>query len=284
MAEQRPTGAAGAKVNSSDLKLRFASAVVLGPLVLAIAWFGGAAYTGLVLVGILLFLREWFGLTGTPDASKRAVSGYVAILAMTAAFALGRPELALGLVPVSTVAVWLLGGRRQPARWAAEGVLYSGLALYSVLGARAGEGGQVFLLFLLIVVWATDIAAYFAGRAIGGPKLWPRVSPKKTWSGATGGLIAAVVLGVGLVAFFGRGELWAWALLAAVLSITSQAGDLMESAIKRRFDAKDSGRLIPGHGGIMDRIDGLVAAAIMAAVLGLVFGGSLAEPISSLVK
>lgn len=140
----------------------------------------------------------------------------------------------------------------------------------------------MFLIFLLVVVWTTDISAYFIGRVLGGPKLWRRISPNKTWSGAIGGLVFAIAAGVVQALVTGQGQIVAWAAFAAFLSIASQAGDLFESAIKRRFDVKDSSRLIPGHGGIMDRVDGLVAAAIAAAILGFLSGGALLQPMAGL--
>ena len=112
------------------------------------------------------------------------------------------------------------------------------------------------MLFLFAIVWATDIAAYFAGRTIGGPKLMPAVSPKKTWSGAIGGALGAVVAGLIVVESAGLGVTPALVILAFMLSAVAQAGDLIESAIKRHFGAKDSSALIPGHGGLMDRLDG----------------------------
>jgi phosphatidate cytidylyltransferase len=141
--------------------------------------------------------------------------------------------------------------------------------------------GFVALLFVLAVVWATDIGGYFAGRGIGGPKLWPTVSPKKTWAGAIGGFTASLAVAL-LVAIFDphRGDP-ALALrtgpllaLAAVLSIAAQFGDLFESAVKRRFGVKDSSHLIPGHGGLMDRLDGFIAAIVLAAILGVLRGGA----------
>ncbi|MTH97875.1 phosphatidate cytidylyltransferase [Roseibium sp. RKSG952] len=280
MSVDRPKGAGGSK--KSDLKIRFLSAVVMAPAVLVIAWFGGLAFSLLALIGILLFMKEWFALTGTRDTSKRAYAGYAVLIAIAAAFDLGYPGMSLLVAVFGAGLAYLLGGADRTARWAAEGVLYSGLALYGLLGARSGDNGQLFLFFLLIVVWATDIGAYFTGRTLGGPKLWRQVSPNKTWSGATGGLVAANLFGVGFVAMFGHVNVWWWVVLASVFSVVSQLGDLMESAIKRRFDVKDSSGLIPGHGGVMDRVDGLVAAAITAAALGLVLGGTLGDPMSGL--
>src|SRR5207244_9116237 len=128
------------------------------------------------------------------------------------------------------------------------------------------------LIFLFAVVWSTDIAAYFAGRALGGPKLAPSVSPKKTWSGAIAGLAAAIAIAIGVANFGGLAGTLALSAIAVMLSVVAQAGDLFESALKRRFGAKDSGHLIPGHGGLMDRLDGFVAAATLAALIGFARG------------
>ncbi|MEP0453731.1 MAG: phosphatidate cytidylyltransferase [Roseibium sp.] len=275
---QKPDG--GSRM--SDLKLRIISAAILGPAVLALAYVGGLWFFALVLVAAVLFQHEWFSITGTSDKSASAAIGYTALCAACASYALSYPILAIVFVGGGALAVYLVGGLSQPARWGAEGIIYSGLALLSLMASRLGDIGLVFVFFLLIVVWATDICAYFVGRFLGGPKLWRRVSPNKTWSGALGGLSFAVLFGVGFVAAVGQVDLLRWGGLAVVLSIVSQAGDLLESAIKRRFDVKDSSRLIPGHGGIMDRVDGLVAAAIMAAALGLVFGGDPVNPILGL--
>jgi phosphatidate cytidylyltransferase len=135
------------------------------------------------------------------------------------------------------------------------------------------ELGFVATIYLFAVVWGTDIAAYFAGRAIGGPKLAPRLSPKKTWSGSLGGIAGAVLAATLVVLIGGVGNVAAAMVIAVVLSIVAQAGDLFESALKRRFGAKDSGFLIPGHGGLMDRLDGFVAAAVLACAVGIARGG-----------
>ena len=145
--------------------------------------------------------------------------------------------------------------------WCAAGLVYAAALLIApVLLRHDAERGFAAILFLFAVVWLTDIVAYFAGRGIGGPKLMPRVSPNKTWSGAIGGTLAGVLGGVAVARGFGIEGLAAVAVVALVLSVVSQAGDLVESAIKRHFNAKDASQLIPGHGGLMDRLDGFVAA------------------------
>ncbi|TYC58612.1 phosphatidate cytidylyltransferase [Rhodobacterales bacterium] len=270
------------KGKTSDLGIRLLSAVILGPLVLGVAYLGGAAYAILVLVAACLFFDEWIKITGTPKRSIGAVVGFTALAALALLIFVDLAPVGLLVLVALALGAFAFERFTRQARWCVEGLLYSGLALYALTVIRDGTIGLVLTFFLLIVVWATDIFAYFSGRAIGGPKLWARVSPKKTWSGALGGLAAAMLLGTGFAYLAGSQTLALWALLALVLSAVSQAGDLLESAIKRRFDVKDSSQLIPGHGGIMDRVDGLVAAAICAAALGLVAGGSLADPMVGL--
>jgi phosphatidate cytidylyltransferase len=132
--------------------------------------------------------------------------------------------------------------------------------------------GFIALILVLLVVWATDIGGYFAGRGLGGPKLWPRISPKKTWAGAVGGFAGSLAVAAAFAAL-GFGKTGPLLLLGAGLSIASQFGDLFESAVKRRFGVKDSSHIIPGHGGLMDRLDGFVAAIVLAAIFGLLRGG-----------
>jgi phosphatidate cytidylyltransferase len=153
-------------------------------------------------------------------------------------------------------------------------VCYAGALLLSAVLLRGSDWlGFIALVLLFAVVWTTDIFGYFAGRAFGGPKLMPSVSPKKTWSGAIAGVAGAMVVAMLVAAAFGGLNKIAFACLALLLSVLSQAGDLLESAIKRRFGAKDASGLIPGHGGVMDRLDGFWAAALAACVIGVLRGG-----------
>ncbi|HTM72193.1 MAG TPA: phosphatidate cytidylyltransferase, partial [Pseudolabrys sp.] len=137
--------------------------------------------------------------------------------------------------------------------------------------------GMTAIFLLFAIVWTTDIVGYFAGRAIGGPKLAPSISPKKTWSGAIAGLVVAVLIVVLASRFVPHAKISVLVALTTLLSIVSQAGDLAESALKRRFDAKDASQIIPGHGGVMDRLDGFWAATLCAAIIGVARGG-FAEP------
>jgi phosphatidate cytidylyltransferase len=172
--------------------------------------------------------------------------------------------LAAGMLGAAALAP---DGRRH---WVAAGIPYAGaLGIAPIVLRSDVERGFQAILFLFAVVWATDIVAYFVGRAVGGPKLMPKVSPKKTWSGAIGGTLAATMMGIVVADVLALSGVLAVAMLAATLSVFAQIGDLFESFLKRRFGAKDSSRLIPGHGGLMDRLDGFVAAAVVAAVVGV---------------
>lgn len=270
---------------SRELKLRIASALVIAPVALGLTWLGGPAFALLAIVCAVLMMDEWTTIVMGPSrAPLRLIQlALVAVAVAVSAFA-GR----LGLAPVTGIAsvIGLIGiasavsmrearerGDDEARRWAPWGALYAGFPALSLIALRDPPIGLWLVLFLFAVVWATDIAAYFSGRAIGGPKLWERVSPKKTWSGAIGGLLAAALAGAAVAHFAGVPRLGPVLLVAAGLSIASQAGDLLESALKRRFGVKDSGRIIPGHGGILDRVDGLVAAAVMAMIIAALHGG-----------
>jgi len=166
----------------------------------------------------------------------------------------------------------VLSGRGR--LWSVAGFLYAGAALFAAVLLRADrEMGFAALVFAMLVVWATDVGGYFAGRGIGGPKLWPRVSPNKTWAGAVGGFLGSLVVAAGFAAS-GIGRTVPLLVLGGVLSVAGQLGDLFESAVKRRFGVKDSSHIIPGHGGLMDRLDGLIAVLVLAAVFGFVRHGA----------
>jgi phosphatidate cytidylyltransferase len=198
------------------------------------------------------------------------------------ALGVSLPVWAVALVAIPAVLALAVGYRHPTFRWTGLGLLYVALPCAAFVALRqAGAFGWAAILFVILVVSATDTAAYFGGRSFGGPKLWPHVSPNKTWSGAVSGLLAAMIVG-GLFASLlsGAGNALIGALIAAPLSVAAQAGDLLESAVKRRFGVKDSGRIIPGHGGVLDRIDGLFGAATLSwliAWLG-VGGGILILP------
>ena len=198
--------------------------------------------------------------------------GVAALAVAGLCLAIGRIDAALMVLAVGLVAVASIAPERRS--WAAAGFFYAAAAeIASVLVRLDPVKGFAALMFVLLIVWVTDIGGYFAGRGIGGPKLWPRVSPKKTWAGAIGGFAASLAVAAALPrsisAKSGR-----CCCLAGVLSVVSQLGDLFESAVKRRFGVKDSSHIIPGHGGLLDRLDGFVAAVVVAALFGFLRGGA----------
>lgn len=256
----------------SELGRRIVSGIVLAAVVLASVWYGGSAFRVVVAVAAALIYYEWSNIVSAPRTSPAInVFGWSAVIAaaILLALGLGREAVLLAVAAGLAALVWeWAAGRRV---WIGLGVLYAVLPAVALAAIR-GEtfAGLAAVLVVFSVVWATDIGAYFFGRSIGGAKLAPRISPSKTWSGAIGGTLAGVVAGT-LVAFAcGIGtSLWI-PLFSLFLSFLSQIGDLFESWVKRCFGVKDSSHLIPGHGGIMDRVDGLVFAAFAAYLVAAV--------------
>ncbi|MBR0903262.1 phosphatidate cytidylyltransferase [Bradyrhizobium liaoningense] len=261
---------AGARPAPSNLVMRVLAAVVLAPLTIAIAYAGGWLWALLVtLVSIGLF-AEWLMVVGASSAALTG-AGTVVLAMMGAAVAFGALKTSIITGLIGGAIVTLIA--RGKFLWAATGFAYAAAALLaSILVRKDLVNGFSALMFVLLVVWATDIGGYFAGRSIGGPKLWPRVSPKKTWAGALGGFVASLLVAVGFAAC-GFGKLAPLLLVSAILSVVSALGDLFESAVKRRFGVKDSSHLIPGHGGLMDRLDGFVAAILVAWIIGFLRHG-----------
>jgi phosphatidate cytidylyltransferase len=258
--------------NSRNLLMRVAVAAVLIPLAVAIAYFGGWLWTALVTAAAIGLFVEWLAVVGLAGALALAIRGGVALALGGICFAVGRIDAALIVLAIGLVAV----GSTAPERrgWAAAGFCYAAAAeIASVLLRLDPVKGFAALMFVLVIVWVTDSGGYFAGRGIGGPKLWPSVSPKKTWAGAVGGFVASLAVAGGFAAF-DLGRTVPLLISAAILSVASQLGDLFESAVKRRFGVKDSSHIIPGHGGLMDRLDGFVAAVVLAALFGFLRGGA----------
>ena len=278
MARDAPTsgrdapGPAPAK-GRSELLLRVLSALVMAPVAIGAVWLGSWPFVVFWTLAAIGVAWEWTGLTAG-DARRSALAAGVAALAAAAvAMLAGRFGIAVAAAAAGAVAAAAIApaGRRL---WTGAGIAYAGVLLLAPALLRADASlGLAAIIFLFAVVWATDIAAYFVGRAIGGPKLWPAVSPKKTWSGGIGGALAAVAAGLAVTTTAGLDSRPLVIALCLVLSAVSQAGDFLESAVKRHFGAKDASHLIPGHGGFMDRLDGFWAAALAAAVIGLARGG-----------
>jgi phosphatidate cytidylyltransferase len=263
--------APAAEQGSRNLLLRVIVALVLAPVAVAIAYAGGWPWTALVTLAAIGLYGEWLTIIGAAHQRRVIISGVAGLAISGFCLGIGRIDAALVASVLGLAAVTLLSPQRQI--WTASGFFYATAALVASVLVRLDQGhGFVALIMVLLVVWVTDIGGYFAGRSIGGPKLWPRVSPKKTWAGAIGGFAASLAVAGGFAAF-GLGKTGPMLLLGAALSVISQLGDLFESWVKRRFGVKDSSHIIPGHGGLLDRLDGFVAAVVLAAIFGLLRGG-----------
>nr|WP_209764389.1 phosphatidate cytidylyltransferase [Azospirillum rugosum] len=264
-----------APAKSGDLKARVLSALVMAPVVLAAVWAGGWYFRALIAAGAVAAAVEWVNLV--PCARKTpalALSVAGVLLAFVVQIAVG-PLAAVIVAAAFAVAVALVGGGADRGLLGI-GVLYVAAGILGLVWLRdLPSGGLPLFLFTMLAVWATDIGAYAAGRTIGGPKLAPRISPKKTWAGLIGGMISSALVGWGVAVVFGAQRPVLAFGVGGLLAVVAQAGDLFESAVKRRFNVKDSGHLIPGHGGILDRIDGLLVAAPVLALFHATLGTAL---------
>jgi len=270
--EREAAAAADAGQGSRNLMMRVLAALVLAPAAIAIAYAGGWLWAALVTLAAIGLYVEWLMVVGAARVARVMASGIAALAVGGVCLASGRIDAALVVLAVGLAAVALLSAERRV--WTSTGFAYAAAAeIASVVVRLDPVQGFAALMLIFLIVWVTDIGGYFAGRGIGGPKLWPRVSPKKTWAGAIGGFGASLAVAGGFAAL-GYGKAGPLLLLAAVLSVASQLGDLFESAVKRRFGVKDSSHIIPGHGGLMDRLDGFVAAVLLAAIFGLLRGGA----------
>ena len=272
MSESEATSAEAAGRQGHNLLLRIGAALVLAPLAIAVAYVGGWLWVGFVTLAAIGLYAEWLKII----AARTAISMLAGAVAIFAAGWIEFDRAGSGYVFAAFASIVVAVALAAPNHrgWVALGACYALAASIASIAIRLDQTfGFVALMFVLLVVWATDIGGYFAGRQIGGPKLWPRVSPKKTWAGSIGGFVASLAVAAGFATLdFAR--VVPMLALGAVLSITSQLGDLFESAIKRRFGVKDSSHLIPGHGGLMDRLDSFVAAIVLAAILGFLRGGA----------
>ncbi|HTO31998.1 MAG TPA: phosphatidate cytidylyltransferase [Pararhizobium sp.] len=272
----------------SELRLRIISGIVLAAIALGATWAGGTVFQILSVAIALLVYYEWSTVTrlGERDFQGNAF-GWLSQAVIAVLILLDNSNLTLLILAGFTIAaaIWVL--IRRGTWWLPGGIVYAGLTGISLSAIRGDSDiGLLAMIFVFAVVWATDILAYFTGRAIGGPKLAPRISPGKTWSGAIGGAVSGVIAGVLVfMSHFSLDDV-SIPLLAFVLSVSSQVGDLFESYIKRRFGVKDSSKLIPGHGGVMDRVDGLVFAcfaALLIALVQVISAGGQTAPIGAIL-
>lgn len=263
----------------SDLAVRAMSGVVLAVAAFAVTWWGGLAFAIFFGAATLLIYKEWISIVGEKPLGVPAIIGYGSILVSLLCLWFGFWQASLIVPVIGAAFLFFARCSYSKARWCASGTLYSAAFGFSILSLRQDPAhGFAAILILFAVVWGTDVVAYFVGKSLGGPKLWPRVSPKKTWSGSLGGLVGGTLFALFIAYLLKVDPTLKLTLLLAGLSIASQLGDLGESHMKRLFDVKDSSNLIPGHGGVMDRVDGLLVAVVCAAGIGLVFAeiGSVA--------
>jgi phosphatidate cytidylyltransferase len=260
----------------SELVTRVIAGAVMAPVALAAALLGGLPFALFLAVVAALGFWEWTAVTPARDPLWPRLVGLVGLVVGLFALSIARTDLAIGVIVLPAFLALVGGYFRQNYCWLGLGLVYVALPSAALVVLRHPESGWAAVLFIFLVVWATDIGGYFGGRQFGGPKLWPRISPKKTWSGAVAGLTSAMVVGGITVWATSPENTMTGILLAAPLSIAAQAGDLLESAVKRRFGVKDSGQIIPGHGGVLDRVDGLFGAAALAWLLAAVgLGGEI---------
>ncbi|MEI9916269.1 MAG: phosphatidate cytidylyltransferase [Methylovirgula sp.] len=260
----------------ADLGPRLGSAAGLIAIAVISWWLGGIVFFFVWLVAALVVHFEWQRIVGGERLTTRLALGSVTLIAAAIAVRSQIPALGVFILLFMALVVGRLGGPGRRA-WSGGGLIYAGGLIIAVLTLRSSfPFGRWALGLLFAIVWGTDVAAYFAGRLIGGPKFMPLISPSKTWSGTGVGIITGALIGLGFLAIAARvGQFdaiapsFALLLLGLILAAVSQLGDLFESWMKRCFGAKDSGHLIPGHGGLMDRVDGFIATAVFAAILGV---------------
>jgi phosphatidate cytidylyltransferase len=266
-----PSGAEPrAQPNKSEMTARLTSAVVMAVLALGSVVVSIWTFVALAIASGVIVSWEWGRLVRKAGFDAIALMQSAAVAAVAVAVALSRPGLAL-IAAALALAGTGLGAITSPTLgWSLLGIAYSVLPAWSMVWLRSDQTlGATALLYLLAVAWTTDTASYAGGRLIGGPKLAPQISPRKTWSGLLVGTFAPALIGFAFAWFLGETSRWRLALVSVVIAAACQIGDLSESAAKRRFGAKDMSNLIPGHGGLLDRIDGLLIAAIAAALIAL---------------
>jgi phosphatidate cytidylyltransferase len=265
----------------SGLTLRVLSALAMMPVALGLVILGGWPFAGLVGLAAVLMAVEWRQLTlarfGGLGGSLAGASVACLGLAVVVLASSGRPAQALlALLAGALIAALLAWRQGAPPLWIGLGAAYLALPALALVWLRGlPQFGLQIVVWLLAVVWTTDILAYLVGRSVGGPRLAPRISPGKTWSGLCGGVLGAALAGAVTAWAIGSERLMQAAGLGGLVAIVSQIGDLIESALKRRAGVKDSGTLIPGHGGVLDRLDGLILAAPVLALLGLLLGSRI---------
>lgn len=274
----------------SELVTRSLTAVLIGAVALFAIWYGSWIFFFLIAIVAGVSTLEWAAIAATTDDQHRRIDRITiglpvvgVLLALVISFLMGVMWLGGAIIAgtVLTVAVTeaVLNRSAVPSNEPGRSLIkgfgpgYIGLAGLALIWMRdAPEHGAMNVALVMLCVWATDIGAYFAGRRIGGPKLAPSISPAKTWSGLGGGVVASMIVAGTMHAVFGGVAVGILLVTGAALAIIAQGGDLLESSIKRRFGVKDSGHILPGHGGILDRVDGVLASASAMALFIATFG------------
>lgn len=255
----------------ADLGVRATSALILIPAVLLDIWMGGVWFELFMAFLGLLMAHEWTNIAHKRSSLQFALHAAAVLCAALLPQTVGVVPtigIVLAITAIGIAAIFYF--QRDKSLFAYAGIPYVALPVLALVLLRSDNvWGIHAIMWLMLVVWATDTFAYFAGRIIGGPKLAPVLSPKKTWAGLLGGM-AGAALASGIYAACFLPSWIALAGVAAALAVVAQLGDIFESALKRQFDLKDSGDLIPGHGGVLDRVDGLVFAGVVAAIIGFV--------------
>jgi len=260
---------------SKSLILRIVSGTILAAVGLAAVWYGGWYFGVLAIVAGLLMAREWDRLTGGSGVNTQLAGQSAVIVGVAVLSALGAYVWALAVVGAGLLISVFAAESNRP-KWSPLGVVYISLPIVALVWLRAEPAnGVLTVVWLLAVVWATDCGAYVAGRMIGGPKMAPRLSPNKTWSGLGGGMIAAGLTGAAIAVSSNHGPPVWFLLGGAAMAVVGQIGDVFESAIKRYAGVKDSGAIIPGHGGVLDRLDSLLFVALFVAAANLIFGAGI---------
>ncbi len=263
-------GSAKPSARKSEMATRIASALVLGALALAAVIVSPWTFAALVIVAGVTVAWEWGRLVRGTSFDAIALIQAAAIAAIAVLVTISRPELALVAAAAALAGTGFLGLSSRTLGWSLLGLAYSVLPAWSMVWLRSDPAwGATALLFVFAVAWTTDTASYAGGRLLGGPKLAPRISPQKTWSGLIVGTLTPALVGYAFALMLKGTSAPRLALVSIAIAAACQIGDLSESAVKRRFGAKDMSNLIPGHGGLLDRIDGLLIAAIAAALIAL---------------
>jgi phosphatidate cytidylyltransferase len=264
--------------NTENFRLRLISAVILIPLVLWSVVSDGWIFTLILTLTVMLGLREWLRLIDPHLGIHILIFSYLSILITMLVAFWQTPALGLMIAALLALILFIMAARdkEETAGWIVAGIPYMGFSGLAMQYLRTTpNSGLGLICFLFAVVWGTDIGAYIVGRIVGGPKLAPDISPNKTWAGLIGGMVLAAIVGFAVALGFGAKKAGIGIPLAFFLAATAQAGDLFKSYFKRRAGVKESGGLIPGHGGVLDRIDGLVFAAIFMVFFQIALGEAI---------